>query len=189
MNLRPKADFMRGGELTNIDDLVVYINNILPQYNFNVGAIEKAIGLSHDLLGAKIRKSKRYSKEVDGLFIPISGTQKTQKTQIEPVPIKKPTSVSKSVNNSTNDFVTREEFLALKEQLDNLTKIMSQSNFTGSYDLDVKIKDEKSIARTMRIYPTTLDRFDKFCRLYPQYSKHEVISHIIDSFLDGINNK
>lgn len=198
MNLRPKSDFRKDGELYDIDKMVIYLNNILPLYNYSLKDVEKALGVSNDLLGGRIRRSKTYEKKgklinrIDGVqdiqeVQELTCVQQTQHTLTEPSPVNERTGVSKGVAHSTNDFITREEFNALYNELEGLRSILSnlQGVPTLKNDMNIVDREEKSTSKTFRIYPSSLNKLEQFCKLFPQHSKQDIISHILDNFIDN----
>lgn len=188
MNLRPISDFKRNGELYDMDKMVVYLNNILPEYNYSLKDLEKALGTSNDLLGGRIRRSKDYEKK--GKLI--TRVQDVQGTPTELLPVNEPTINPKDFNTPTNDFICRDEFISLQNEIDGLRDIVEGLQLVPTKinpNMDIVEREEKSTSKTFRIYPSSLNALEQFCKLFPQYSKQDIISHIIDNFINNYKIK
>lgn len=93
-----------------------------------------------------------------------------------------------SSNNSNNNYATVEQLKALQEQIDDIKTILeSKSNN------QIKISDipkvKVSVSKTLRLSPKALERFEDFCEMLPQYSKHSILSFMINKFIDDFYNQ
>ena len=93
-----------------------------------------------------------------------------------------------SSNNSNNNYATVEQLKALQKQIDDIKTILeSKSNN------QIKISDipkvKTSVSKTLRLSPQALERFEDFCEMLPQYSKHSILSFMINKFIDDFYNQ
>ena len=91
-------------------------------------------------------------------------------------------------NNSNNNYATVEQLKALQKQIDDIKTILeSKSNN------QIKISDipkvKTSVSKTLRLSPQALERFENFCEMLPQYSKHSILSFMINKFIDDFYNQ
>lgn len=90
--------------------------------------------------------------------------------------------------NKNNNYATVEQLKALQKQIDDIKTILeSKSNN------QIKISDipkvKVSVSKTLRLSPKALERFEDFCEMFPQYSKHSILSAMINKFIDDFYNQ
>ena len=95
---------------------------------------------------------------------------------------------SLSNENKNNNYATVEQLKSLQEQIDDIKTILeSKSNN------QIKISDipkvKVSVSKTLRLSPKALERFEDFCEMFPQYSKHSILSAMINKFIDDFYNQ
>ena len=95
---------------------------------------------------------------------------------------------SLSNENKNNNYATVEQLKSLQEQIDDIKTILeSKSNN------QIKISDipkvKTSVSKTLRLSPQALERFEDFCEMFPQYSKHSILSAMINKFIDDFYNQ
>lgn len=140
-----------------------------------------------------------FNKEL-GQYIPnevdnsIEVAQKESKEPLGSAPTKDDNSItSKEINslsneNKNNNYATVEQLKSLQKQIDDIKTILeSKSNN------QIKISDipkvKTSVSKTLRLSPQALERFEDFCEMFPQYSKHSILSAMINKFIDDFYNQ
>ena len=93
-----------------------------------------------------------------------------------------------SSNNSNNNYATVEQLKSLQEQID-VIKDMLESKSNNQIKISDIPKVKTSVSKTLRLSPQALERFEDFCEMLPQYSKHSILSFMINKFIDDFYNQ
>ena len=93
-----------------------------------------------------------------------------------------------SSNNSNNNYATVEQLKSLQEQID-VIKDMLESKSNNEIKISDIPKVKTSVSKTLRLSPQALERFEDFCEMFPRYSKHSILSAMINKFIDDFYNQ
>ena len=95
---------------------------------------------------------------------------------------------SLSNENKNNNYATVEQLQSLQEQID-VIKDMLESKSNNQIKISDIPKVKTSVSKTLRLSPQALERFEDFCEMLPQYSKHSILSFMINKFIDDFYNQ
>ena len=95
---------------------------------------------------------------------------------------------SLSNENKNNNYATVEQLKSLQEQID-VIKDMLESKSNNEIKISDIPKVKTSVSKTLRLSPQALERFEDFCEMFPQYSKHSILSAMINKFIDDFYNQ
>lgn len=129
-----------------------------------------------------------------GQYIPNEVAQKESKEPLGSAQTKDDNSItSKEINslsneNKNNNYATVEQLQSLQEQID-VIKDMLESKSNNEIKISDIPKVKTSVSKTLRLSPQALERFEDFCEMFPQYSKHSILSAMINKFIDDFYNQ
>ena len=135
-----------------------------------------------------------------GQYIPnevdnsIEVAQKESKETLRSAQTKDDNSItSKEINslsneNKNNNYATVEQLKSLQEQID-VIKDMLESKSNNQIKISDIPKVKTSVSKTLRLSPQALERFEDFCEMFHQYSKHSILSAMINKFIDDFYNQ
>ena len=174
-------------KLLSLEERLEYFNSHSVQIQGLVDTC-KALGFNKSTVQSHFKKyGYIYNKELSKYTLNDSTQNITTPRKVSPE-VTTPHKVSQEVTKPRKaQYVTMEQFKALQDEIQAIKDILDNAPTINTDMLDVE-EVKLSVSKTMRVSPQALERFENFCKAFPQYSKHSILSHIINSFINNYEN-